>query len=209
MDRTDGYVPDDNFTLNEVAGKWRWLCGQCNGYSRNLPTAQQAQDDFYARHSPCPSLRLDEGSRFILDGADQSVSIHNSAAVARPPLTLYEVRTIHSESYWAEGDVIERGDGWFTLWASERVLALLLPTADIRAVRSVTEGEQEAAHTATGTAVQGRCPACGGGALFLGDGGYVTCPRIGCPEPDAASTLLERQVAQPRKNDHKRDKGTL
>ncbi|MFH9610453.1 hypothetical protein [Streptomyces sp. NPDC017448] len=38
--------------------------------------------------------------------------------------------------------------------------------------------------------VQGRCPACGGGGLFLGAGGYVTCPRIGCPAPDAASTVL-------------------
>jgi hypothetical protein len=38
--------------------------------------------------------------------------------------------------------------------------------------------------------VQGRCPACGSTSLFLGDGGYVTCPRIDCPEPDAASTLL-------------------
>jgi len=39
--------------------------------------------------------------------------------------------------------------------------------------------------------VQGRCPACHGKSLFLGDGGYVTCSRIDCPEPDAASTLLE------------------
>lgn len=40
--------------------------------------------------------------------------------------------------------------------------------------------------------VQGRCPACGGAGLFLGEGGYVTCPRLDCPEPDAASTLLEQ-----------------
>jgi hypothetical protein len=45
--------------------------------------------------------------------------------------------------------------------------------------------------------VQGRCPACGNERLFLGAGGYVTCPRIDCPEPDAASTLLE----QPRAKD--------
>ncbi|MGV9579751.1 DUF6085 family protein [Streptomyces sp. NPDC003509] len=43
--------------------------------------------------------------------------------------------------------------------------------------------------------VQGRCPACGNTRLFLGAGGYVTCPRIGCPEPDAASTLLEQPPA--------------
>ncbi|SCK20249.1 hypothetical protein YUYDRAFT_02107 [Streptomyces sp. ScaeMP-e48] len=41
--------------------------------------------------------------------------------------------------------------------------------------------------------VQGRCPACGGQGLFLGSGGYVTCPRIDCPAPDAASSLLEQQ----------------
>lgn len=40
--------------------------------------------------------------------------------------------------------------------------------------------------------VQGRCPACGWTTLFLGDGGYVTCSRADCPQPDAASTLLER-----------------
>ncbi|MCW8219430.1 DUF6085 family protein [Streptomyces griseolus] len=40
--------------------------------------------------------------------------------------------------------------------------------------------------------VQGHCPACGRSSLFLGSGGYVTCARIDCPEPDAASTLLER-----------------
>ncbi|MFE7237170.1 hypothetical protein [Streptomyces sp. NPDC057580] len=143
---------------------------------------------------------------------------HSSAAVARPPLTLYEVRTTHGEAYWAEGDVIEQGDGWFTLWASEMVMALRLPEADIRAVRSVTEGEREAEleadHPTPGCLavaarnrlreeptqqrstsghvdVQGRCPACGSRSLFLGDGGYVTCPRIDCPEPDAASTLLD------------------
>lgn len=40
--------------------------------------------------------------------------------------------------------------------------------------------------------VQGRCPACGRTALILGSGGYVTCSHLDCPEPDAASTLLER-----------------
>ncbi|ARX81574.1 hypothetical protein SMD44_00972 [Streptomyces alboflavus] len=43
--------------------------------------------------------------------------------------------------------------------------------------------------------VQGRCPACGTAGLFLGDGGYVTCSVRECPEPDAASTVLERQAA--------------
>ena len=30
-----------------------------------------------------------------------------------------------------------------------------------------------------------------GETLFLGDGGYVTCSLIGCPCPDAVSTLLD------------------
>lgn len=41
--------------------------------------------------------------------------------------------------------------------------------------------------------VQGRCPACGTTGLFLGSGGYVTCSLIECREPDAASTVLDRQ----------------
>ncbi|WP_097922078.1 DUF6085 family protein [Streptomyces sp. wa1063] len=41
--------------------------------------------------------------------------------------------------------------------------------------------------------VQGHCPACHRQSLFLGSGGYVTCTHIDCPEPDAASTLLEQK----------------
>jgi hypothetical protein len=44
--------------------------------------------------------------------------------------------------------------------------------------------------------VKGRCPACYGASLFLGDGGYVTCSRIDCPEPDAASTALEQPAVE-------------
>ena len=38
--------------------------------------------------------------------------------------------------------------------------------------------------------VEGVCPACGGGSLFVGEGGYVTCSIIGCPEPHAPSRAL-------------------
>ncbi|MFJ4418246.1 DUF6085 family protein [Streptomyces sp. NPDC088925] len=41
--------------------------------------------------------------------------------------------------------------------------------------------------------VRGYCPACGRESLFLGSGGYVTCARLDCPTPDAASTLLEQR----------------
>lgn len=40
------------------------------------------------------------------------------------------------------------------------------------------------------TDVQGRCPACGGASLFLGDGGHVTCRRLDCPNPCAVDDLL-------------------
>ncbi len=38
--------------------------------------------------------------------------------------------------------------------------------------------------------VQGACPACGAHALFLGDGGYVTCAVLTCSDPCRASRLL-------------------
>jgi len=41
------------------------------------------------------------------------------------------------------------------------------------------------------TDVRGFCPMGCGETLFLGDGGYVTCSLIGCPCPDAVSTLLD------------------
>jgi hypothetical protein len=64
--------------------------------------------------------------------------------VNRPPTAQYEVHTAHGEIYLAEGDVIEQGGGWFTLWTDELVAALRVPEADIRAVRQVIEGEWEA-----------------------------------------------------------------
>jgi hypothetical protein len=45
--------------------------------------------------------------------------------------------------------------------------------------------------------VQGRCPACGWTSLFLGDGGYVTCPRLECPNPSAADQLLHGEQPAP------------
>lgn len=42
--------------------------------------------------------------------------------------------------------------------------------------------------------VKGKCPACGGHSLFLGVGDYVTCGYIPCPNPHAASDLLDGKV---------------
>jgi hypothetical protein len=57
------------------------------------------------------------------------------ATVDRPPSRLYEVRTIHGEAYWADGDVIEQDADWLTIWGDEMAIALRVPTADLRALR--------------------------------------------------------------------------
>ena len=45
--------------------------------------------------------------------------------------------------------------------------------------------------------VQGRCTACRGHSLFLGEGGHVTCSRLDCPNPSAADQLLHGEQAAP------------
>ncbi|MFI8499421.1 hypothetical protein ACIGFK_13130 [Streptomyces sp. NPDC085524] len=42
--------------------------------------------------------------------------------------------------------------------------------------------------------VAGRCPACNGESLMLADGGYVTCRRLECPQPDAAHEAIEERA---------------
>ena len=44
--------------------------------------------------------------------------------------------------------------------------------------------------------VQGVCPACGGRSLFVGDGAFITCSRLDCPEPDAVSSILDDDEIQ-------------
>jgi uncharacterized protein DUF6085 len=39
--------------------------------------------------------------------------------------------------------------------------------------------------------VRGECPMGCGRTLFLGEGGYVTCSYAFCPDPGAATRLLE------------------
>jgi hypothetical protein len=45
--------------------------------------------------------------------------------------------------------------------------------------------------------VRGYCPACRGVSLFLGSGGYVTCRRLDCPDPEAATRALETRKEAP------------
>lgn len=42
--------------------------------------------------------------------------------------------------------------------------------------------------------VSGECPRGCGSTLFLGADGHVTCSLLGCPDPAAASNLLQRVV---------------
>lgn len=89
-------------------------------------------------------LTVDELS--ALEERDRNPSItaklsSDAAPVSRSPVRLYEVRTVHGEAYLAEGDVIESGDGWFTLWAGRSELSLRVPEADIRVVRQVDIAE--------------------------------------------------------------------
>jgi hypothetical protein len=42
--------------------------------------------------------------------------------------------------------------------------------------------------------VQGHCPACGGESLMLADGGYVTCRRLDCPDPESAHKAIEEHA---------------
>jgi hypothetical protein len=42
-------------------------------------------------------------------------------------------------------------------------------------------------------AVQGHCPACTRTTLILGANGYITCAHLDCPNPTAASDLLDQQ----------------
>lgn len=69
----------------------------------------------------------------------------DSTNVQRPPVRLYEVRTVHGEAYWAEGDLIESSDGWLTLWSGPLEISLRVPEADIRAVRQADIAELDAA----------------------------------------------------------------
>jgi hypothetical protein len=40
--------------------------------------------------------------------------------------------------------------------------------------------------------ITARCPACGGSnGLFVAEGGYITCARLDCPDPEAAHVALE------------------
>lgn len=56
--------------------------------------------------------------------------------------------------------------------------------------------------------VQGYCPMGCGRTLFLGEGGYVTCSYVECPQPHRASRYLDDMAtrsAPPDKTVHEND----
>jgi hypothetical protein len=67
-----------------------------------------------------------------------------------------------------------------------------------------TEARRSTAPLAAGLPlVQGNCPACKRAGLFLGSGGYTTCSNPDCPEPDAATTVLEQYGAEAQPPHHR------
>lgn len=116
----------------------------------------------------------------------------SSTEIQRPPTRLYEVRTVHGEAYWAEGDVIESSDGWFTLWADQLTPALRVPEADIRAVRQVDPDELEAQAEERSEPALLEGPACADTPAC--DGGCCA-PRSAEKELKAASEVVKRLTA--------------
>lgn len=106
------------------------------------------RDPIPVTFTPCGhlfSITVDEASAVTDRYQEQSMN-EPVANVQRPPARVYEVRTTHGGIYRAEGDVIESGDGWFTLWADfpTAALALRVPEADVRVVRAIDDAELEA-----------------------------------------------------------------
>ena len=69
-------------------------------------------------------------------------------------------------------------------------------------VDTITDDQLDAlyarlAAAAAAPTVQGRCPACSRTTLILGVGGYVTCSHLECPDPSAASDLLDLPATSP------------
>lgn len=54
---------------------------------------------------------------------------------------------------------------------------------------------------AAAPSIDAPCPACGQRCVFVGEGGYLTCSILECPEPDAPHTALvaARETVELRK----------
>lgn len=111
--------------------------------------------------------------------------------------------TVDTISGWETGPgcpwhKTDRHAAYNAVYAYIRPLGHRLPpdTAHLNAIiwRAVNTALNARDHGGAGQPnpwVQGHCPACGRTALFVGAGGYITCSHTDCPQPDAASTLLD------------------
>lgn len=112
--------------------------------------------------------------------------------LARQAHTLHRVRRLVTQHSDSRLDPIAGFPTTYTLIAALRDI-LDMPTLFAAVVPTLPLPTAPAPLAAGLPLVQGRCPACAGSSLFLANDGYVTCSRIDCPEPDAATTLLEQQ----------------
>jgi len=71
----------------------------------------------------------------------------------------------------------------------------LMSAADCEAEKAQLQAELQAAQEREKEPVwiKGECPRGCGETLFVGEGGYVTCSFIDCPEPDAPHKALAAQ----------------
>jgi hypothetical protein len=94
-------------------------------------------------------------------GVFEPLAYDDGGRVEPAPPRFYEVRTVHGEVYGAMADKVEQDIGWVTLWTSG-VIAVRVPTPDVRAIRLVDEDEMDAAEAArTVTEPQAVCCVCG------------------------------------------------
>jgi hypothetical protein len=58
--------------------------------------------------------------------------------------------------------------------------------------------------TNTDTWLAMKCPACNGQTLFVGNGGYLTCSNVDCPQPDTEAALTTKMelVAKEAQDTH-------
>jgi hypothetical protein len=92
-------------------------------------------------------------------------------------------RNLRARAVNAVGPALQARGEWLRLSTREAVAVAVL-------IAVKTELEANAALPD----VAGRCPACGGESLMLADGGYITCRRVDCPNPEAAHEAIEERA---------------
>ena len=105
-------------------------------------------------------------------------------------------------------DVLASADGWKWVTDLDKARSSTYRSYQSRAdaVLALLPAPELAASTAPLAAgfplVKGNCPACRRAGLFPGTGGYPTCSNADCPEPDAATTVLEQYANEARPPQH-------